>query len=143
MTAATTLSDTARLRLALLRLGRRLRQRGDPGVTPSQLSALATVRRRGPLRLGALAHAERIGRSTLTRIVAALDDAGLLRREPDPADARCALVSITEAGEQLLERYRQRADAYLAQQFAALSPSERDVLTTALPVLERLLEEEA
>lgn len=135
--------DIARLRLAVLRLARRIRQRADTGVTPSQLSALATLDRHGPLRLGGLAEHERVSKSTLTRSVAALEGAGLLERLPDPDDARCAVVAVTAEGAALLERSRQRADAYLARQFAALEAGERADLVAALPALESLIEAEA
>jgi DNA-binding MarR family transcriptional regulator len=134
-------ADTvARLRLVLLRLARRIRQQAETAVTPSQLSALSTVERDGPLRLGALAERERIGKSTLTRIVAALEDAGCVDRAPDRGDGRCAVISISEDGRALLAASRQRADAYLAGQVAALTVEERSVLEAAVPVLERLLE---
>src|SRR5271163_2863633 len=80
--------DVTRLRVALARLSRRLRRHELAGLTPTQLAALSTVERSGPLRLGDLAAAERIAPSTLTRLVTVLEDAGYVTRRPDPADAR-------------------------------------------------------
>lgn len=133
----------ARLRLCVARLARRVRQHAEPGITPSQLSALTTVARWGPLRLGALAERERISKATLTRLVARLEEAGYLERTPDPDDGRGAVVAVTDAGHRLLEVIAERADAYLDRQVAALSHDERAVLTDAVPVLERLLQVKA
>lgn len=124
----------------LVRLARRLRQEAGEGVTPSQLSALATIGRAGPIRLGALAEHERISKPTLTRIVAALEDSGYVERQPDPADGRCARVAVTAAGRRMLAAARDRSDAYLARGLADLSGEERARLAAAVPALERLLE---
>src|SRR5262245_44514459 len=80
--------DVARLRVAVLRLSRRLRKHDLAGLTPSQLLTLATVGQYGPVRLGDLAAAERIAPSTLTRLINVLEDQGYVRREAAPADAR-------------------------------------------------------
>lgn len=141
-TTATIDAETAnRLRLALTRLSRRLRQRADTGATPSQLSALSTLDRRGPLPLGELASAEGIGPSSLTRIVAALETAELVERSPHPDDRRVALVTISAKGRRLLDNGRRRGNAYLAGRFGALDPAEVATLEAAVPVLERLLED--
>lgn len=133
----------ARLRLCLLRLARRVRQHADPGITPSQLSALTTVARAGSLRLGKLAERERISKATLTRLVARLEEAGYLDRAADPDDRRSAVVSVTTEGEELLDVTAERADAYLSRQVAALTDDERAVLAAAVPVLERALQAKA
>ena len=134
--------DAGRLRLALVRLSRRLRQEAEAGITPSQLSALATLDRLGPLALRDLAAAERIGSSTLTRIVAALEDEGLIERVTDPSDRRCSLVSVTAAGATLIKSARDNGTRLLAERAAALSAEDAQLLAAALPVLESLLEEE-
>src|ERR1700735_3554215 len=77
--------DVTRLRVAIARLSRRLRRHELAGLTPTQLAALSTVERSGPLRLGDLAAAVRIATSTLTRLVTALEDSGYLRRYADPS----------------------------------------------------------
>jgi DNA-binding MarR family transcriptional regulator len=131
-----------RLRLALMRLGRRLRQQTGEEITASQLSALSSVDRLGPLTLGELAAVERVRPPTMTRIVANLEAAGLVLRRPDAGDRRVARVEGTAAGRALLARSRSRKDAYLARRLATLSPAELAVLGQAAAVLERLLEEE-
>src|SRR5436190_20346664 len=82
----------ARLRLAVNRLARRLRQHADTDISPSQLSALATLTRKGPLTVGDLSAAERVKPPTMTRIVASLGELGLATRTTDPADRRVAQV---------------------------------------------------
>jgi DNA-binding MarR family transcriptional regulator len=130
------------LRLAVTRLARRLRQESTEGdVTPSQLSALATIEREGPVTLGDLAASERVQPPTMTRIVGALTDQGLVAREVDETDRRVVRVRVTPAGRRLLARTRRRKAAFLATRLARLSPEERELLRRALPVLERLLED--
>ena len=141
MPAATrTAIDVGRLRLAVARLSRRLRHEADPGITPSQLSALATLDRSGPLPLRDLAAAERVGSSTLTRIVAALEQEALIERVTDPNDRRCTLANVTPAGAKVIAQARDRGARLLADRIAALSADEVAALAAALPVLEALVE---
>ena len=128
------------LRLAVGRLARRIRQQGALGLTPSQHSALATIERLGPVRLGDVAAAEGVAAPTLTKIAAALEDMGYVRRTPDPADGRSSLVSITPAGKAALRKIRRARTAFLRQQLDRLSPQERAQLARALPVLIALSE---
>lgn len=132
-----------RLRLVLVRLARRLRQQADTGATPSQLSALSTLDRRGPLPLGELAAAEGIGPSTLTRIVAALERDALVERTPHALDRRVAVVAVSTKGRGLLDSLRSRGNAYLTRRVEALKPTEVASLITAVGILERLLEDDA
>jgi DNA-binding MarR family transcriptional regulator len=131
-----------RLRLAIGRLARRLRQQAEGEITASQFSALASVNRLGPLTLGRLASVERLRPPTVTRIAAALEEAGLVLRRLDPDDRRVARVEVTPAGRDLLQRARTRKDAYLAARLATLPPEQLAVLRDATAVLERLLEED-
>lgn len=130
----------APLRLAITRMARRLRQEADPGLTPSQLAALASIERHGPLSPSDLAGLERISRPTATRILRGLVDAGLVERRPDPADGRSALVEIEARGSKLLKRLRSRKNAYLSRRLATLDPEELRTLDRAAGILERLLE---
>lgn len=130
----------ARLRLVIFRLSRRIvRQWSDPKLTPSMMSALSTVERSGNIRLSELGSRERIGKSSVTRLVARLENLDLISRVDDPTDARSSLVSTTAEGRALLDASSQRVEAYLAQQIAALSPEDRELLLQSIPVLERLL----
>jgi DNA-binding MarR family transcriptional regulator len=131
----------ASLRLAIMRLARRLRQLADEGITPSMLSALSTVERMGPLTLGDLASAEKVQPPTMTPIVARLESEGLVRREADPSDRRVALVTLDLRGKQLLERNRSRKTAYLARRLRSLGPEDRAVIGRAVDILERFVSE--
>ena len=128
----------ARLRLAVTRLARRLRQEAEAGVTPSMLSALSSAERKGSLTMRDLCHAEQVQPPTMTRIVAALVEAGLVVREQDPADGRVAWVTVTTKGRRLLERSRRRKEAYLAKSLRSLEPEELRTLEAAAEILERL-----
>ena len=132
--------DVTRLRVALARLARRLRKHELAGLTPTQLAALATVERSGPMRLGDLAAAEGIAPSTLTRLVAALEDSGYVRRYADPSDARASTLVITPRGHDTLERLRTESTLVLAASLQLLSAEQRSALADALPVLELLAE---
>ena len=130
------------LRLAVMRLARRLRQLADAGITPSMLSALSSVERLGPITPGELASAEKVQPPTMTPIVARLEAEGLVRREVDPDDRRVARITLGRQGKQLLDRSRSRKTAYLARRLRALSPAERDAVRRAVGILERFVSEE-
>jgi DNA-binding MarR family transcriptional regulator len=132
--------DVARLRVALARLARRLRRHEIAGLTPTQLAALATVGKEGPMRLGDLAAAEGIAPSTLTRLVTALEESGYVRRGADPSDARASTLAITPHGQDVLERIRSETTLVLAASLELLTPAQRSALAEALPVLEQLAE---
>lgn len=142
MTTSTTvahLTEAAALRHTTLRLSRRLRKQSGAGLTPSQMSALATLERHGTIRIGELARLEQIGKSSTTRLAARLEEAGYIRREADPEDGRGYSVALTELGRDLLDASNERANAYLARQLAALDAADRRHVVAALPALERLL----
>ena len=130
--------DVTRLRVALARLSRRLRRHEMAGLTPTQLAALSTVEQSGPLRLGDLAAAEGIAPSTLTRLVAVLEELGYVRRDADPKDARASTLAITVEGHETMERLRAENSALLTQRVMLLTPQQRTALADALPALEAL-----
>jgi DNA-binding MarR family transcriptional regulator len=130
--------DAARLRVAVLRLSRRLRKHDLAGLTPSQLSTLSSVGKSGPVRLGDLAAAERIAPSTLTRLVNVLEDRGYLLRQPAPDDARAYLVTVTDSGKEVLERIRDEATSLLTDILMTLPADQLAALESALPALEQL-----
>jgi DNA-binding MarR family transcriptional regulator len=131
-----------RLRLAITRTSRRLRQEAGTGLSPTLTAALATVDRHGPLTPSELATRERIQRPTATRLVARLEELGLLQRAADPVDRRSSLLSVSPQGRALLEELRGRKTAFLAHRLAKLEPEERATLDRAAGILERLLEDE-
>lgn len=132
----------ARLRLAITRTARRMRQEASPELGPASLSALATIDRLGPLTPSELADHERIQRPTATRLLANLAAKGLVSRAADPSDGRCSIVSATAAGRAMLKRLRGRKNAYLARRLKDLPDDEVAALERAAEILERVLEEE-
>jgi DNA-binding MarR family transcriptional regulator len=135
-------SDLAsRLRLDISRMARRLRQEAGASLSPSQTAALATIERHGPLTPSELATRERVQRPTVTRVLARLEEAGLVDRAADPDDRRCSLVSISAAGRELLDAVRTRKDAYLAMRLESLDAADRETLDRAAAILERMLQE--
>ena len=133
-----TTAIAAQLRLSATRLARQLRQESNVGLSPSQLSALATVERHGPLTLGALADHERVAPPTVTKAVAKLEASGLVARRVDDRDRRVSWVSLTDEGASLLGEIRQRKDAWLAARIASLDTDARKRLADALDVLDAL-----
>ena len=131
-----------RLRLAVTRLARRLRQQSESPISPTQQSALATIEHEGPLTLGELATLEQVQPPTVTAAVGRLQEQGLVTRTGDTVDRRVARVAITPAGSRLLEQNRSRKSAYLDRQLRRLSASERATLDAAADIFERLLEDD-
>ena len=128
----------ASLRFSVTRLARLLRQQSDAGLTPTQMAALATVDRCGPLPVGTLAEEEQIGAPTATKIVEKLHAAGYVARTPSAEDRRVTLVSSTAAGQALLADIRARKTAWLTTRIADLDPHERDALAGVVAVLDHL-----
>lgn len=136
----TTVSLSERLRVAVGRLARKLRQQSLGGLTPSQGSVLSTLDRHGPMPMSHLASHEGISKPSATGIVGRLLEKGLVEKNNDPADGRSAIVEITKSGHQLLEQRRRERTAYLARQIEALVPEDREVLERAVALLEEILE---
>jgi DNA-binding MarR family transcriptional regulator len=129
----------ARLRVAVARLARQLRQHSPGGLTPSQWSALVTVEGHQPLRIGDLADRESVSAPTATRLVASLEESGLLSRTTDPADRRTAYVALTTQGAEKLEWVRSVLTASLAQRISAMPDADVRRLVELLPLLESFL----
>jgi DNA-binding MarR family transcriptional regulator len=121
-------------------MARRLRQESGTDLGPSQVAALASVERHGPLSPSELAKIERVQRPTATRIVRHLEEGGLLERVRDPEDGRSSILTITGDGRALLKRLRERKTAYLARRIAAMDAEDRRTLERAAELLEGMLE---
>lgn len=134
--------SASRLRLAITRTARRMRQEAGSELGPLALAALATVERAGPLTPSELAIHERIKRPTATRVLARLEEEGLIDRAADPADGRSSIITVTPAGRALLKRLRGRKNAYLARRLEGLPDDDLETLDRASEILERVLEEE-
>ncbi len=135
-------TSAARLRLAITRAARRLRQEASGDLTPTSAAALATVERHGPLTPSELAEMERVKRPTATRTLGFLAELGLVDRTPDPADGRSALVSVTAEGRERLRRLRGRKNAYLARRMREMPEDDVRTLERAAEILEQMLEGE-
>jgi DNA-binding MarR family transcriptional regulator len=138
----------ARLRMAIVRTARRLRQEAYEAESGAELSptltaALATIDHHGPLTPSELAERESVRRPTATRSIATLEANGLAARTADPSDRRAALISATAEGRALLKRLRSRKNAYIAKRLRKLDDREIATLDRAAEILERMLEEGA
>jgi DNA-binding MarR family transcriptional regulator len=138
--AASDAEVAARLRLAVTRLSRRLRQQVAGSVTSSQVSALATVERLGAPTLGELAASEQVQPPSMTKMVVSLEVAGLVSRREDDSDGRIVRVVLTAEGRRALQRSRSLRNAYLVRRLRALSDIERGHLDELVTLLEHLVE---
>jgi DNA-binding MarR family transcriptional regulator len=138
MDSATEARLASILRLSVMRLSRRLRQERSNMLTPTQLAALATLKRHGSMTLGELAAHERVQPPSMTRVVAHLAEAGLVARSAHPTDGRQVIAAITEVGLNLLEADHRRHDEWLAERLASLGPDDMAVLERAAPILDAL-----
>ena len=129
-----------RLHSSSIHLLRRVRREDEAtGLSPARLSALSVIVFAGPLSLGRLAAAEQVTAPTMSRIVAALERDGLIRREADPDDGRGIVISATSAGNRLLQRARRRRIENLETLIQTLDEREIALLEEAADVLERVL----
>jgi DNA-binding MarR family transcriptional regulator len=139
---ATHAETAARLRVVIARLARQLRQHSPGGLTPSQWSALATVEAHGPLRIGDLADREGVTAPTATRVVASLEEAGLLSRASDPSDRRTSYIALTQEARDKLEATRGLHTTELVQRLSDMPGADVQRLRDLLPILESLLAED-
>src|SRR4029077_7148548 len=128
----------SRLRLAVMRLSRRLRQHAPGGITPSQLCALPTIVAEGRITLSQLAVAERVQPPSITRVVDVLVTDGFATRTQSEEDRRVAWVEPTPSGRAPVGAVRRQRDADLAQRLATLSREDVAVLSRAAELLEAL-----
>jgi DNA-binding MarR family transcriptional regulator len=127
------------LRLAVMRFSRRLRQqRVDTSVTLTQLAALSTLKRHGPMSPGELAAHERVQPPSMTRIVVALEGMGLVTRSPHATDGRQVVIDLTATAEELLTAEAQAREAWLSGQLGELTEEEHTVLREAATIMEKL-----
>jgi DNA-binding MarR family transcriptional regulator len=133
------LEDVARLRLAVMRLARRLRQQTSGGATPSQLAVLSALTRRGPTSPGELAAVEGVQPPSMTGIIDRLVEKGLVTRGPAPGDGRSNLVSLTPEGRKMVLGIRNQRNAWLAVQLSELDPTEVENLRHGISALESIL----
>lgn len=134
----------AELRVSVMRLRRRLANERDPAndIGIGVMAVLACLHRNGELTVGELASFERVQPPSMTRAVRKLEEKGYVARRPHESDGRLVLVSLTEAGRELVVADRRRRDEWLASRLRALTPEERATLRAAAPLLARLATED-
>jgi DNA-binding MarR family transcriptional regulator len=131
--------EVDRLRVAVLRLARRIRTRSSDTITPSQLFALGTIIRHERLTIGQIAELEHVKPPSASKIVTALEAEGLVERSVSPDDRRCTHIVATPAGHDHLEQVRTAGRGWISEQLGGLAPADIDAIARALPALERLL----
>lgn len=126
-----------RLHSAAIHVLRRVRA-VDPesGITAARLSALSVLVHLGPLPVGELADREQVSAPTMSRMVSAMEDQGLVARRASSEDGRVVLVGPTEVGRRILERARARRVRTLAEALEDLSAADERVLSRAVDLLE-------
>ncbi len=128
------------LRVTLARIYRALRINATSTITPSQSSVLFRIEQSEPVRMGVLAHLERITPATLTKVVDSLEALELIEREADPLDGRVSLISVSAKGNELIAQQRAANTEALESALVRLTPADREILLAATPALERLAE---
>ncbi len=131
------------LRISVSRLARRLRVEragglAESGLSDTQVAALAVLDRKTAMTPGELAEHEKVQPPSMTRVITALEERGLVRRAPHPTDGRQVVLTATDEGKALVNHFRQRRDAWLAMRLRELTPQERAILRAAAPILEKL-----
>ncbi|BCI84070.1 putative HTH-type transcriptional regulator [Mycolicibacterium sp. TY66] len=130
------------LSLAVVRLARQLRfRRPDSPVSLTQLSALATLAKDGPMTPGALATRERVRPPSMTRVIASLVELGLVERSSHPDDRRQVLVAVSPAGEELFEAERRAGMEWLQGRLEKLSGQDRGILLAAADLMFAIIDE--
>lgn len=133
--------SATRLRMVIGRLSRRLRATPAglaAGLSPTRISLLLAIDRRGPIRLSELGESEGLNPTMMSRSVTQLVDAELVTRTSDPGDRRAAWVRVTDEGHEVAERMRrERTDAINAA-LGGLDDAQRRIVEQAIPALEVL-----
>jgi DNA-binding MarR family transcriptional regulator len=132
----TTAEQSTALRMATLRLARRLRaERVDPSLSDGQFAVLGWLNKHGPLTLTQLAEYERVSAPSMNRTVNCLEEAGYLVREADEADRRRSNIRLTDSGRDLVTRTLTQRDAWLTTRLRELSKDDRAALARAAELM--------
>jgi DNA-binding MarR family transcriptional regulator len=131
------------LRISVSRLARRLRAERqtkglEPGLSDTQLAALASLERHSAMTPGELADHEKVQPPSMTRVIAALEELGLVMRAPHATDRRQVVLTVTDRGREVVQQSRWLREEWLAKRLRELTPEERAALRAAAPVLEKL-----
>ncbi len=128
------------LRLACMRISRRIRLESGDVVAPHQFSVLARLEE-SARTLGELAARERVSAPSMTRTVSALEDLGLVARTSHPDDGRQVVVSLSDHGRTVVRDIRRQRDQWMVVRLAGLDDVERDILRRAAAILARVAAE--
>jgi DNA-binding MarR family transcriptional regulator len=115
----------------------------ETGVSPQRLSALSVLVFGGPQSLASLATAEGVKPPTMSKLVAELENIGLVEKSPDPQDGRGLVIAATARGRKVMLAGRDRRLALLTHRLAGLSERELARLEAAAPVLLKLARRDA
>jgi DNA-binding MarR family transcriptional regulator len=133
------------MRISISRLARRLRVeqrlglgRAEPVLSDIQLAALAALERHDSMTPGELAEHEKVQPPSMTRVIAVLEERGLVLRAPHATDRRQVVLTVTAEGRSLVQLVRRRREAWLAQRLQELTSEERQILRAAAPILEKI-----
>jgi DNA-binding MarR family transcriptional regulator len=131
------------LRISVSRLARRLRAERltkglEPGLSDTQLAALAALERHSAMTPGELAEHEKVQPPSMTRVITALEELGLVIRAPHQSDRRQVVLTVTDQGREVVQQTRRLREAWLARRLRELTPAERATLRAAAPILEKL-----
>jgi len=131
------------LRISVSRLARRIRAERlakglEPGLSDTQLAALASLERHSAMTPGELADHEKVQPPSMTRVIAALEELGLVMRAPHATDRRQVVLTVTARGREVVQQSRKLREEWLAQRLRELTPQERAALRAAAPILEKL-----
>jgi DNA-binding MarR family transcriptional regulator len=131
------------LRISIGRLARRLRaeriaQGLRPELSETQLAALSVLERHTSMTPRELAEHEKVQPPSMTRVIASLEERGLVSRAAHPSDRRQVMLAVTADGRAVVRQLRELREAWLATRLRELTPAERDALREAAPVLEKL-----
>ena len=131
------------LRISVSRLARRLRAERlakglEPGLSDTQLAALASLERHSAMTPGELADHEKVQPPSMTRVIAALEELGLVMRAPHATDRRQVVLTVTARGTEVVQQSRRLREEWLTQRLRELTPQERAALRAAAPILEKL-----
>lgn len=132
------------MRISITRLARRLRVErlglggSEAILSDIQLAALAALERHDAMTPGELAEHEKVQPPSMTRVIAVLEERGLVKREPHATDRRQVVLTVTGDGRDVVQRVRRRREAWLAQRLQELTPDERQILRAAAPILEKI-----
>ncbi|MCU1552430.1 MAG: MarR family transcriptional regulator [Glaciihabitans sp.] len=131
--------DDQETRLAIQRLARRIRSmQGDESVTEGQRSVLFALSNNGPQTLGSLSAHERVTPPSMNRTINALVEAALVTRVSSPDDGRKVIIDLSDGGRDFIRETKRKRDAWFTKQLARLTPEQRKIIDSAVPILREI-----